>query len=215
MYTLGRPVTIPDKSTKQIEMFPTVRSIPCEKILLYDAMAANSWWDFNTQITDQNFGIGSPSNVVVYLRLKNSKENGLGIPLPAGRVRLSQLDSDAKGDGLAEFIGEDVIKHTPKDEKVMLKVGNAFDVVGERKQTSYSLNANGHEIIETIEITLRNHKTEPVKVVVQERMFRWTNWQFVGEAPAYEKLDARTLHFPVTIAKDGEQTIKYTVKYTW
>ncbi len=219
MYTLGRPTTIPDKSTKQIELFPTVRSIPCEKVMLYDAMAANSWWDWNTQITDQNFGIGSPSNVVVYLRLKNTKDNGLGIPLPAGRVRLSQLDNDAKagggGDGLAEFIGEDVIKHTPKDEKVMLKVGNAFDVVGERKQTAYSLNANGHEIVETIEITLRNHKAEPVKVVVQERMFRWTNWQFVGEAPAYEKLDARTLHFPVTIAKDGEQTIKYTVKYTW
>ncbi|MDX2116592.1 MAG: DUF4139 domain-containing protein [Planctomycetota bacterium] len=219
MYTLGRATTIPDKSTKQIEMFPTVRNVPCEKIMLYDAMAANSWWDWNTPMTDPNFGIGSPSNVAVYLRFKNTKDNGMGMPLPAGRVRLSQLDNDAKGgtggDGNAEFIGEDVIKHTPKDEKVMLKVGNAFDVIGERKQTAFSVNANGHEITESIEITLRNHKSEPVKVIVQERMFRWSNWQFIGDAPANEKLDARTLHFPVTIAKDGEQTIKYTVRYTW
>jgi len=215
MYTLGRPATIPDKSTKQIEMFPTVRGVPCEKIMMYDAMAANSWWDWNAPMTDQNFGVGSPSNVAVFVRFKNSKENGMGMPLPAGRVRLSQLDNDSKGDGSPEFIGEDVIKHTPKDEHVLLKVGNAFDVIGERKQTAFSVDSDGQRITETIEITLRNHKPEPVKVIVQERMFRWTNWKFVGDAPAHEKLDARTLHFPVTIAKDGEQTIRYTVRYTW
>jgi hypothetical protein len=134
------------------------------------------------------------------------------MPLPAGRVRVSKLDAE---DGGLEFIGEDVIKHTPREEKVLIRLGQAFDVVGERKQVDYRYDSGRKRIDETIEIEVRNRKKEAVQVVVQERMYRWTNWEFVGTPPAHEKLDARTIHFPVTIEANGTATVKYTVRYTW
>ena len=155
-----------------------------------------------------------PSNtkVDVYLEFENREAAGLGIPLPAGRMRVSQLDA---ADDSLEFIGEDVIDHTPKDETVRVALGSAFDVVGERRQVAFTIDTNAERMDETIEVKVRNHKTEPVDVLVRETLYRWTTNQIVETTHEYQREDARTVHFPVTIAPDGEAVVRYRVRYTW
>jgi len=201
LYTLGRPSSLPDNSTKQIELFPSVNGVPCEKTLVYYGQEGIYGGYGGSPYTDRNYGVTGNKKVDTYLSFKDSQENGMGIPLPAGRVRVSKLDP---ADGSLEFIGEDRIDHTPKNETVLLKLGSAFDVVGER-----------NTMTEDIEIKIRNHKQEPVKVIVKENLYRWTNWKIVSSSVPYEKQDSRTIHFPVTVAPDEEQVVRYTVKYTW
>jgi len=212
LYTLGRPTTLPDNSTKQIELFPTARNVPCEKVLVYYGLPAGYRRVRRNRTTDRNLGIASNKKIDIYLRLKNEKAVGMGMPLPSGRIRVSQLDP---ADGSLEFIGEDTIDHTPKDEEVLIKLGSAFDVVGERKQMDFQIDKRRQWMEETIEIKLRNHKEEPVKVLVKENLYRWVNWKITSKSHKFEKIDARTVHFPITVDKDGEVTITYTVEYTW
>jgi hypothetical protein len=146
------------------------------------------------------------------LEFANTEQVGLGIPLPAGRMRVSQLDA---ADDTLEFIGEDVIDHTPKDETVTIGLGSAFDVVGERRQVDFEVDHNARRMEETIEIKLRNHKQERVDVLVRETLFRWAENDIVESTHRYDREDARTVHFPVTIAADGEQTVLYRVRYRW
>ncbi|MFQ5495518.1 MAG: DUF4139 domain-containing protein [Phycisphaerae bacterium] len=211
LYTLGRPTTLPENSTKQIELFPAARKVPCEKVMVYVGQAAR-WGRYGGPMTDRNFGIQSNKKVDIYLRFKNEKKIGMGMPLPSGRIRVSQRDT---ADDSLEFIGEDVIDHTPKDEEVLIKLGSAFDVVGERKQIDFKIDQRRHWIDETIEIKIRNHKEEPVKVIVKENLYRCVNWRITESSHKFDKADSHTIHFPITVAKDGEVTIKYTVHYTW
>ncbi len=212
LYTLGRATTLPNNSTKQIELFPTARNVPCEKVLVYYGQPRGMFGHYGQAMTDRNFGLQSNKKVDIYLRFKNEKEIGMGMPLPAGRIRVSQQD---KADGSLEFIGEDIIGHTPKNEEVLIRMGSAFDVVGERRQVDFKVDSRRNTMEETIEIKIRNHKDEPVKVLAKENLYRWTNWQILDSSHKYEKQDARTIHFPVTIKPDGEVTIEYKVKYTW
>lgn len=212
LYTLGRETTIPDNSTKQIELFPAARNVPCEKILVYDALGGNNWWDPYNPMMDQSYGVESRKDVAVYLRLMNSKDQGMGMPLPAGRIRVSKVDS---ADGSMEFIGEDVIQHTPRDEQVLIKLGDAFDVVGSRTQADFRLDTSRKTIDETIEIKVRNRKEEAVKVVIQERMFRWATWEITKSTIEPKKLDARLVQFPMTLQPGEEGTLRYTVHYSW
>ncbi len=211
LYTLGRPTTLPDNSTKQIELFPPAREVPCEKVLVYYGLSSRYPY-YGGPMTDRNFGVQSNKKVDIYLRLKNEKKIGMGMPLPSGRIRVSQRDP---ADDTLEFIGEDKIDHTPKDEEILIKLGSAFDVVGERTQTDFQVDSHRDWMDETIEIKVRNHKDEPVKVIVKENLYRWTNWKIVEPSQAYEKIDSRTIHFPVEIPANGEVTIRYTVHYSW
>jgi hypothetical protein len=211
LYTLGRPTTLRDNSTKQIELFPAAHDVPCEKVLVYYGLAASPPVYANP-MTDRNFGIQSNKKVDIYLRLKNEKKIGMGMPLPSGRIRVSQRDP---ADDTLEFIGEDKIDHTPKDEEVLIKMGSAFDVVGERRQVDFKVDSRRDWMDETVEIKLRNHKEEPVNVIVKENLYRWTNWEITQKSHDFEKIDSRTIHFPVEIEKDGEVTITYTVHYSW
>jgi hypothetical protein len=213
MYTLGRTTTLPDNSTKQLELFAPARGVPCEKVMVYYGLPDAARWSFVADpMLDRNLGTRSNKKVDIYLRFKNEKKAKLGIPLPAGRIRVNKLDP---ADGSLEFIGEDVIDHTPKDEEVLIKLGSAFDVVGERKQTDFQVDSKGRRMTESIEIKLRNHKDEPVKVIVKENLFRWLRWKIVESSHKYEKIDARTIHFPVTVGADEEVTVTYTVRYRW
>jgi hypothetical protein len=211
LYTLGRPTTIADNATKQIELFPTVRHVPAKKLLVYYGMQPG-YRVYSDVATGRDLGLPMNTKVDVYLELANREAAGLGVPLPAGRVRVSQLD--AKDDAL-EFIGEDVIDHTPKDETVRVKLGTAFDVVGERRQVDFQVDTKARRMEETIEIKVRNHKTEPVDVLVRETLFRWTKNDIVESSQRYEREDARTVHFPVTIPADGEAVVRYRVRYSW
>ena len=212
LYTLGRPTTLPDNSTKQIELFPDAHGVPCEKVLVYYGLPTGFRGVFPNPLTDRNYGTESNTKVDIYLRFKNAKDNGLGMPLPSGRIRVSKLDPADKS---LEFIGEDTIDHTPKDEHVLIKLGDAFDVVGERKQLDFKIDTARNWMEEEIEIKLRNHKEAPVTVLVKENLYRWVNWQIVQKTQDYEKVDARTIQFPVQVKQDGEATLRYRVRYTW
>ncbi len=212
LYTLGRPTTLPDRSTKQIELFPTAHRVPCQKTLVYYGLPTHSWSHFASPMTDRNYGIETNKKVDVYLGFKNDETHHMGMPLPAGRIRVSKQD---QADGTLEFIGEDTLDHTPRNEKVLIKMGSAFDVVGERRQVDFKVDTSGKTMTETIEVTLRNHKHEPVTVLVKENLYRWLTWKITAKTQDYEKQDARTIHFPVKLAKDGEVTVRYTVQYSW
>ena len=213
LYTLSRPTSLADHSTKQIELFPAKTGVPVEKIYVYYGLDSHlRGYISPSPNPDRNFGTQTNKKVDVYLKLKNTEANGLGIPLPAGRLRVYKKDSD---DSSLEFVGEDTIQHTAKNEEVLVKLGSAFDVVGERKQIAFDLNQNGHVMNETIEIRVRNHKTEAVKVIVKENLYRWTNWEIVQKTANFEKEDSRTIHFPIDVPADGEKVFTYTVRYTW
>jgi hypothetical protein len=211
LYTLGRPTTLPDNSTKQIELFPVARRVPCEKTLVYYGAVPAYGFGPNPAI-DRNYGIATNRKVDVYLGFKNAKAQNMGMPLPAGRIRVNKQDG---ADGTLEFIGEDTIDHTPQDEKVRIKLGSAFDVVGERRQVHFTVDTSRKNMTEEIEVKLRNHKKEPVTVIVKENLYRWTNWQITSKSHDFEKQDARTVHFPVKIASGAEATVRYTVHYSW
>ena len=212
LYTLGRPSSLPDNSTKQIELFPQVDGVPCQKTLVYYGQDQFYWGYGGSPYTDRNYGITGNKKVDTYLSFKNANENGMGVPLPAGRVRVSKLDT---ADGSLEFIGEDRIDHTPRNETVLLKLGSAFDVVGERRQVDFQIDTGRKVITEEIEVKIRNRKDEPVQVIVKENLYRWTNWKIVSSSHPFQKQDARTIHIPVTVAADKEAVVRYTVRYTW
>ncbi len=210
LYTLGRRTTLPNNSTKQIELFDAARQIPARKTLVYHGVAGHHGW--GSPMTDRDLGLPMNRKVDVYLEFRNDRQYGLGVPLPAGRLRVSQLDP---ADGSLEFIGEDRIDHTPKDEKVRIRLGSAFDVVGERRQVDFAVDSRARWMEEEIEVKLRNHKAQAVDVIVRESLYRWSNWRIVTRTHEFEKQDARTLHFPVRVAADGEAVVRYRVRYTW
>lgn len=210
LYTLGRPSSLPDNSTKQIELFPKVADVACDKTLVY--YGQDGQWYGGGPMTDRNYGITGNKKVDTYLSFRNKAENGMGVPLPSGRVRVAKLDT---ADGSLEFIGEDRIDHTPKNETVLLKLGSAFDVVGERRQVDFKVDTNRNTMTEEIEVKIRNRKDEPVTVMVKENLYRWTNWKITQANQPWEKQDSRTIHFPVKVAADAEAVVRFTVRYTW
>lgn len=135
----------------------------------------------------------------------------MGMPLPAGRVRVNQ----AAGDGALEFIGEDLIKHTPRGETVRIKLGNAFDIAGERKQLSFAYDEKSRYIDESFELSVRNRKTAPARVVAREYLYRWSIWNVTARSHDFVRRDAQTIDFALDIPADGEATVTYTVRYSW
>ncbi len=212
MYSLPRRTDILANTTQQITMFPTARNADVEKVMVYYGLPSARNWFFPSPQTDRNLGNQSNKKVDVYIRFQNEEDNNLGMPLPAGKVRVYKRDV---ADDTLEFIGEDLIDHTPRDEEVLIKIGSAFDVVGERTQTNFEINNSADWMRESIEIKLRNHKDEPVKVIVKENLYRWVNWNILEKSDDYEKIDSRTVHFVVEVPAHGEKTIHYTVRYTW
>jgi len=146
--------------------------------------------------------------VQVFYKFKNEEKAGLGIPLPAGNVRVYQKDS--KG-GLL-FIGEDHIDHTPKDEFVTVKIGNAFDVVSERKQTDFKKIADRVYEME-FAITLRNHKDTPITVQVNEPI--GGDWEMLSSSYEAKKTAAFAAQFNVPVKPNGESVLKYRVRVKW
>ena len=136
----------------------------------------------------------------------------MGMPLPRGKVRVYKADD---ADGTLEFLGEDLIDHTPKDEKVLVKMGQAFDVVGERRTTDFKIDNKRNWMQESFEVVLRNHKDAPVRVSVRENLYRWSTWEITQKSDEFAKIDARTIHFDVDVPANGEKRVTYTVRYTW
>jgi len=212
LYSLQRHTDLANDETKQIEL-TSGHNIPASKLFVYDGMGDN-WRMYSNNYSyrsQQSFGQQSNSKVGVYVSFQNEKQSGLGIPLPKGKVRVYKKDDEGK----EEFIGEDQIDHTPKDEQVRLYLGNAFDIVGERKQTNFNTVVSGHVLEESFDITLRNHKSEPVEVQVYEHPWRWSDWEIVKHNAEWKKVDQTTIDFPLKLNKDEEKTVSYTIRYMW
>ena len=211
LYTLQRPTSLRDQETKQVE-FVRATGIHAQRLFIYDG-AQTVQYPYNPdQIRqDANYGTASNPKVWVMEEFKNSETNHLGIPLPKGKLRFYRRDTD----GHLEFVGENAIDHTPKDETIRVYTGNAFDVTGERKRTNYHVESSQRWMDESFEIRIRNHKKEPIEVRAVEHLYRWTNWKLTEQSSQFRKTDAQTIEFPVTITPNGEQVISYTVHYSW
>src|SRR5438552_4548055 len=197
MYTLQRPATIRDNETKQVSLLEAAGFEVKKEFVLNGQRYYYTGYN--------NPGQPIKEKVGVYMQFRNSQQNKLGMPLPAGTVRLYKKDDK----GNQQFIGEDRIDHTPKDEDVRVKVGDAFDIVAERKQTDYKVIArNVYEY--AYEIKIRNHKDGAVNVIVNEPI--GGDWEMVSSSFEAKKTAAFAAQFNVPVAKDGEATLSYRVR---
>ncbi len=214
LYSLQRPTTLREGETKQVE-FVRANGISARRVYVYDggridpARLQTQNWEYLRMQRD--IGTGNNTKIWVMQEFKNSEQNHLGIPLPKGRLRFYRVD-DA---GALQFIGENTIDHTPKDETIRVYTGNAFDMVGQRRRTNFRSDQAQATVDESFEIKVRNHKKEPVDVTMVEHLYRGSGWEITSASAKYTKKDSNTIEFPVTIAADGEQTVIYSVHYSW
>ncbi len=196
LYTLDGRTTIKDSQTKQLSLL-AAPDIAITKHLIYYGAADYYRNHYGVPVSNQKVG--------VYLEVRNSQANHLGVPLPKGKLRVYKADAS----GSQQFVGEDWIEHTPKDERVRIKVGDAFDVVGERVQKDFRKIAPHVWEVEW-EIALRNHKTAPQTVTVIEPLFG--DWQVLHATHTPEKIEAHTLRFEVPVAAEGSSRLTYRVR---
>ena len=200
LYTLGRKTTINNNQTKQVSMLSGT-AVPVQKRYLVNGQPYYY----------RNAGQpGAPIKdlVQVFYQFKNEERGGLGMPMPSGTVRVYQEDSK----GAVQFVGEDRIDHTPKDEVLNLKIGNAFDVVCERKLIDFEkIASNVYEM--EYEITVRNHKAVPVSVEVNEPI--GGTWRMVRNSHEFTKTAAWAAQFNLPVAVDGTAVLKYRVRVTY
>jgi hypothetical protein len=214
LYDLVRPATLRNRETKQVE-FLRGEGVTAKTIYVYNG-AAIDWsryraWSPETVRNDRDYGTRSNPKVWVMREVANTKANGLGLPLPAGRTRFYRRDDD----GRLEFTGENTIDHTPQGETLRIYTGDAFDVVGERKRTDYKLENNQGQMEEAFEVRIRNRKKEAIQLRIAERLYRWVNWEIVEKSDPFEKTDAQSIEFRVQVPPDQERVVTYRVRYTW
>ncbi len=215
LYSLPLPTTLHDRETKQVE-FVRAGGVQSERLFIYDGVAIDQNRYRGSRMenirNDQNYGTESNPKVWVMREIKNSEDNKLGMPLPKGKVRFYRQDDD----GRLQFVGEDIIDHTARDETLRLYTGNAFDLVGERTRTNFKTDNSNHWLDESFEIKVRNRKQdEAVEIRVVEHLYRWTNWEIREPSNAFEKKDAQTIEFRVALKPGEEKTLSYTVHYSW
>jgi hypothetical protein len=200
LYTMDRKTTINSNQTKQVSMLEG-SGVPVLKRYVVEGQA---FYYHNAHHP------GSPIKdlVQVFYQFKNEERGGLGMPMPSGTVRVYQEDSK----GGLQFAGEDRIDHTPKDETLNLKIGNAFDVVCERNQVDFEkIASNVYEV--EYEITLRNHKAIPISVEVNEPI--GGTWRMIRSSHEAKKTAAWAAQFSVPVAADGTAVVKYRVRVTY
>ena len=200
LYSLGRRTTLVENETKQISLLGG-KDVPVKKLFVVNGQ---QFYYRNRQHP------GSPlkDQVAVFYKLRNDEASALGMPMPAGTVRVYQADSK----GGVQFAGEDRIDHTPKDEDLLLRIGTAFDVVCERKQTDYQKIAD--DVYEmAFQITLRNHKETGITVQVNEPIAG--DWRMLSSTHPATKTDAWAAQFTVPVAANSEAVLTYRVRVRW
>ncbi len=214
LYTLQRPVTLHDMESKQVE-FVRAAGVKSDIVYVYDGMKVDTGryrsYPPEALRNDSSYGTLANPKVWVMREFVNSEANHLGMPLPKGRVRFYRRDTD----GRLEFTGEDTIDHTPKDERIRVFTGAAFDLTGERRRTIFRNDMGRSMMDEAFEIKVRNRKKEPVEVRVVEHLYRWSTWEISTNSMPYTKTDAQTIEFRVQLQPDEEKTITYAAHYTW
>jgi hypothetical protein len=198
LYTLGNPVTLRDKETKQVE-FVRATGVKAERIYVYEGSGYS------------RRGSSAAGKVQVFREFKNAEANKLGLALPKGKLRFYSQDDDRQ----LEFVGENQIDHTPKNELIRVFTGNSFDLVGQRRLVSQTENNSEHVATQTIEVKVRNRKKEPAEIRVVEHANRGGNWTLTAQSQPHEKKDATTFEFRAPLQPDEEKVITYTIRYTW
>lgn len=206
LYTMPRPTTLKNGELKQIE-FLRANGVRGERQYVYEPLRG-----FHGTYGDRSrvAGLNNEKKVAVRIVVSNSETNGLGMPLPRGKMRLYRRDAK---DGRPEFTGESVIDHTPKDEPIRLDNGYAFDLAAERTQTDFSVGLC--EATERFRIKIRNHKDTAVTVRAVEHLWRWSNWEITGESAPHEKTSSNCAEWALEVPANGETVLTYTVHYTW
>ena len=213
LYTLANPATLRDREIKQVE-FARAAHVPSTVIYVYDGWQVDpsySNYGYDNIRNIPSYGTQSNRKVFAMREFVNSQANGLGIPLPKGRMRFYRRDAD----GQLEFVGENDIDHTPKDETVRVYTGNAFDLTGDRKQTNFTVDNSARTLDESFTITLHNHKATPTEIRVVEHLYRGLTWSISAKTSTFLKTDAHTIEFRETLPPDTDKTISYTAHYTW
>lgn len=200
LYTLQRPTTIKENQTKQVSLLSATK-IPVKKEFLLQGQ--------NYYYTSSYGSIGQKLKVGVFVEFNNDKESNLGMPFPKGVVRVYKNDKS----GNAQFIGEDHVDHTPKKEEVRLKLGNAFDVTADKKQTEFkkahAIGKYRYAYMVGFQVDLKNAKKEEVEVVVREPIPG--DWKMKEQSHKHEKVAAGTAEWKVKVPAEGKTTLTYKV----
>jgi hypothetical protein len=212
LYDLHRTATLLDHQSKQIE-FLNVTGIPVRRVYVYDGFKVDGQNNqpIYYQWNQENFGNGTNKKVWIMQEFKNSDANHLGMPLPKGRMRFYRRDAD----GSLQFVGENTIDHTPKDETVKVYLGNAFDITGERTRSDFRSEMQARIIIESYKVVVKNAKDTVAPVRVVEHLYRTANWDISKNSSPFTKTDSQTMEFNVEVPAHGEKDVTYTVTYTW
>lgn len=213
LYTLNDPTTLRDRETKQVE-FVRAERIPAQRLYVYNGSridhARFRGWGGDARVQNVDYGPESNRKIWTMREFKNSAP-ALGIPLPAGRMRFYRKDDD----GRLEFVGENDIDHTPRDETVRVYTGNAFDLVGERVRTHFQTNSTENWTDESFQIRLRNRRAEPVEIRVTEDLYRGNNWKIIEPSHEFQTLDSHSIEFRVSVPAGEEVKLSYKVHYSW
>lgn len=205
-YRLPNRGDLPHGSVSRLPLVAPAADVPCER--RYETSAMLGDWRPPFPILDENFnaGDGQKQPVQATVRFDNEKSAGLGLPLPAGRVRMFTGN---------DFLGESAMPHTPAGQDVALVAGNAFDLGAERTRESFQLDRAGRTMTETVKLELSNAKAEAVTIRVNERLGRWTGWEVEDSTVPAQRRDAQTVGFDVPVPAGGKATLRYTVRYRW
>lgn len=205
-YTLPLPASLPQGSVQRIPLIDAVTGVACER--RYETAFAQGDWRPPYPIVDANYGAGDDQVLPVQasLRFKNAKAAGLGMPLPAGRVRIFEG---------GDFLGEAAIAHTPGNGEVALRIGEVFDLQAKRTRTAFTLDRDGRSMTETVRFDLNNAKKQAVVLRISERLPRWSEWEMVSSSAAFTRRGAQTVDFDLPLAADSTATLTYTVRYRW
>jgi hypothetical protein len=209
LYSIARLTTLHDRETKQVE-FVHAEKMFAPTIYVFDG--ASDYRFYGGLNTQQGYGESGNKKVLVQREFVNAETNQLGIALPAGKLRFYRRDTDSQ----LQFVGENTIDHTPRNETVRVTTGNSFDLVGERKQTNFRVDTGDKWIDESFEIKLRNRKKDtPVEIRVVEHLYRWSNWEITKKSDDFTKKDSQTIEFRIPVKPDEERTVTYSVHYSW
>ena len=202
LYTLDGETTLQQRETKQMQLL-SANEVGVQRRLIFDG--SGTYFPFYRRGRPGSGGATNEMSAAIVVELENSEANNMGMPLPKGKVRVYQADRR----GRLQFLGEDLIDHTPRNERIRLYIGDAFDVVGTRRQTA-NRQISRRVSEQTYEIEVRNRKEESVEVAVVERV--WGDWQITEKSHDFTTLDSRTIEFPLTLGPDETATVRYTVR---
>jgi hypothetical protein len=209
-YLLPLPVVLREGQTAQTE-FVRAKDVNATRSFVYDGSGLN----INTPIMDNplldpQFGTESNTKVVIACEFRNDAAHHLGAPLPQGRLHFYRPDHD----GQLQFTGDSGIDNTPPNELVRAVTGNAFDLVGERRQTDFQINEDEHTATESFEIKVRNHRKEAVEIRILEHPSRWRQWEIAAQSQQFKKIDQRTIEFRVPVKSNEEKSVTYSIRYS-